>query len=300
MAAGCCRGWRAGCRDGAWIAFCAGVSGWTGLRSFAAAALLFIAAVARAADSPLEAARFELVGEIELDGIGGASGLSYNAVRDSLFVIDDDDTALYEYSRDGVLRRRIALDGFEDTEDVAWLGQDEYALIEERTGLLLQIRIGDTTRQVARSEAIELKRLGSSEHNDGVEGLAYAADRGNLYFVHELHPRAVSVLNLAKTSFARVTPLWTLPWYSLGPRDYSGIAYRPESGLLWPLSDVSASLTEYTPTGNEVGSMRLRDTQGERIRNAEGIALDREGRMYIVAEPNRLYLFKPKFVREAR
>ncbi len=269
----------------------------------AGAALLLCAGAAGAADSPLEAAQYELVGEVELSGISDASGVTYNPERDSLFVIVDDDTALFEYSREGVLLRKIELTGFDDTEDIAYLGDDEYVVIEERTGLLLKILAGELTARIDRASAVELKRLGSSEHNDGVEGLAYAADSGNLYLAHEMFPRAVSVLNLTKDSFARVTPLWKLPWYSLGPRDYSGIAYRPDSGFLWLLSDVSGSLTEYTATGNQVGEIRLRDAEGESIRDAEGIALDRNGRLYIVAEPNRLYLFKPRkprFVRETK
>ena len=258
---------------------------------------------AGAVDSLLEAADYRLIGEVELSGISDASGITYNPDRDSLFVVVDDETALFEYGREGVLRRRIELHGFDDTEDVAYLGRDEYAVIEERTGVLLKILIGENTRRVDRLSAVELKHLGSSEHNDGVEGLAYAADSGNLYIAHELHPRAVSVLNLTRDSFARVTPLWELPWYSFGPRDYSGIAYRQEVGLLWVLSDVSATLTEYTATGQQVGEIRLRDQNGRRIRDAEGIALDKNGRLYIVAEPNKLYIYKPKrprFVRETR
>lgn len=245
-------------------------------------------------DSLLEAAEYKLIGEVRLDGINDASGVTYNSARDSLFVIVDDETALYEYSREGVLRRKVELFGFDDTEDVAWLGGEDYAVIEERTGLLLKIQIGETTGRVNRAEALELKRLGSSEHNDGVEGLAYAPDSGNLYLAHELNPRSVSVLNLTKDSFARVTPLWELAWYAIWPLDYSGLVYHPASGLLWVLSDASASLTEYTATGNAAGSIRLRDVNDDRIHNAEGIALDHRGWLYIVAEPNWLYIFKPK------
>ncbi len=257
----------------------------------------------QAADSLLDAAEYELVQEIALEGIDAdASGVTYNPDSDSLFVVVDDDTALFEYQRSGEFRRKIELVGFDDTEDLAYLGRDEFALIEERTGALLKILVSDVTQRVDYDNAVLLKHLGSSEHNDGIEGLAYAPDTGNLYLAHERFRRAVSVVNLKK-DFGRVTELWKLSWYAINPLDYSGITYRADSGLLWLLSDDSSSVTEYTVTGQEVGRLKLRDQNGDRLRNPEGVTADPAGRMYVVAEPNRLYIFaprKPRFVRETK
>ncbi|MGH8529656.1 MAG: SdiA-regulated domain-containing protein [Nevskiales bacterium] len=269
--------------------------------TWALALLGFVLGTAQAADSPLEAAEYELVQELVLEGISkDASGVTYNPDRDSLYVVANGETALYEYQRSGEFKRKIEIVGFNDTEDLAYLGRDEFALIEERTGALLKILVSDVTARVDRDSAVLLKHLGSSEHNDGVEGLAYAPDTGNLYLAHERRPRTVSVVNLAKP-FARVTELWTLAWYTISPLDYSAVAYRPESGLLWLLSDASSSVTEYTVTGQQVGRIKLRDQNGDRLHDPEGMTVDRAGRMYVVAEPNRLYIFaprKPRFVRE--
>ncbi len=262
-----------------------------------------LAGAAGATDSPLEAADYQLVQEVKLAGIAAdASGLTYNPDRDRLLVIVDHDTALFEYTRSGQFQRKIELDGFEDTEDIAYLGDDEYVVIEERTGMLLKILVSELTQRVHRDSAFELKHLGGSAHNDGMEGLAYGSDTGNLYLAHERLPRAVSVLNLHKP-FPRVTELWTLSWYAVTPLDYSGIAYRAGTGLLWLLSDNSSSITEYTASGNEVGRLKLRKHNGKRLRGPEGIAVAPDGMLYVVSEPNRLYIFAPnhaRFVRESR
>ena len=67
--------------------------------------------------------------------IGGvsqnASGLTYHAGRDSLFVVLDSPQRVVELSLDGSLKRKINLNKFEDTEGIVWLGENRFAVAEE-------------------------------------------------------------------------------------------------------------------------------------------------------------------------
>ena len=63
-------------------------------------------------------------GPVVIGGVSkNASGLTYHAGRDSLFVVLDSPQRVVELSLDGSLKRKINLNKFEDTEGIVWLGE---------------------------------------------------------------------------------------------------------------------------------------------------------------------------------
>ena len=78
-------------------------------------------------------------------------------------------------------------------------------------------------------------------------------------------------------------------------RDISSLQFDERSGHLLALSDESRQIVELDTKGRAVasvslskGSMSLRKD----VPQAEGLAMDDEGTLYVTSEPNLFYVFK--------
>jgi uncharacterized protein YjiK len=59
------------------------------------------------------------------------SGVAYSDVTDTIFVVDNEDTEIFEYDRGGNYLRTISLNGFTDTEGIYHMGGTQFAVVEE-------------------------------------------------------------------------------------------------------------------------------------------------------------------------
>ena len=78
-------------------------------------------------------------------------------------------------------------------------------------------------------------------------------------------------------------------------RDLSSLQYDAGSGHLLALSDESRLLLELDVDGKPISSLSLlRDRQGlqRSVPQAEGVAMDGKGTLYLVSEPNLFYVFR--------
>jgi uncharacterized protein YjiK len=78
-------------------------------------------------------------------------------------------------------------------------------------------------------------------------------------------------------------------------RDLSSLQYDERSGHLLALSDESRLILELDVDGRPLSTMSLskgRHGLQKTVPQAEGIAVDDDGTLYIVSEPNLFYVFK--------
>jgi uncharacterized protein YjiK len=59
------------------------------------------------------------------------SGVAYSDVTDTIYIVDNQDTEIFEYDRAGNYLETISLNGFTDTEGIYHLGGSDFAVLEE-------------------------------------------------------------------------------------------------------------------------------------------------------------------------
>lgn len=227
-----------------------------------------------------------------------ASGLTYSPVTNTLFMVVNNPETLYELSLSGEVLRMIILQGFEDTEGVAHIEGNRFAVLEERRSEINFIDINPETLVVKKSDSdrFALNIFTSSEKNLRLEGISIDHSTGDIYLVKEKSPRAlykVSGLLDGKNNVQVSTP-WNLEDDNNGSSDLSGLFFAPEQQRLLVLSDESSKLTEFSLDGKPISEIRLSSfwqAQHKNIPQAEGVAVSADGTLYIVSEPNLLYRF---------
>ena len=227
------------------------------------------------------------------------SGLAFNPDTKTLFVVQNKPTRITELNLDGKPRRAIALDGFDDTEDLTYIGKGKFAVIEERRRNLCEFTLGAGITAVSYGSAEKTLVDPVDADNSGTEGVAYDAVGKRFFVVKEKHPRKIYVVPLSTDRKAPppVTTPWDIEEDSLGCRDLSGIYYHAGTGHLLILSDESKCVVEATTDGREIGKLSLRAGSAGMTADApqpEGITMDDAGALYICSEPDLLYVFTKK------
>ncbi|MBU2871221.1 lamin tail domain-containing protein [Colwellia sp. E2M01] len=127
-----------------------------------------------------------------------ASAVTYNKDTDTLFVLGDGSSAIVQVSKTGELidSMSLALDAskpqgtdFYDTEGIAYIGNGEFALAEERyRQVSLFTYQADTTLGFAEVKSV---KLGTTIGNVGLEGISYDTSTAAFIGVQETDPVGV-------------------------------------------------------------------------------------------------------------
>ena len=228
------------------------------------------------------------------------SALTYDPDRKTLFTVTNARSELIELSLDGRILRRVPLTGFGDPEAVEYVGPNSYVITDERQQRLIRVRLEDDTMFLDAGDAEQLSLGIGLNGNKGFEGLAYDSEGKRLFvakerdpmLIYEVHgfphdnpekPYAVHVVQDRK----RDSRLFV--------RDLSSLQFDERSGHLLALSDESRLVLELDVEGRPLSTLSLRKGfQGLRatVPQAEGIAMDETGTIYLVSEPNLFYVFK--------
>lgn len=228
------------------------------------------------------------------------SALSYDPDRKTLFTVTNQNSELVELSLDGRVLRRIHLEGFGDAEAVEYIRPGVYVISDERRQRLIQVQVDDSTRSLDAAQAETLTLNFNAGNNKGFEGLAYDTKGQRLFVAKERDPvQIIEVRGFPKPQADTLTSLEVISNRQrdagIFVRDLSSLQFDERSGHLLALSDESRQILELDVDGRPVGSSSLKKGQmglSKTVPQAEGIAMDDEGTLYLVSEPNLFYVFR--------
>jgi len=228
------------------------------------------------------------------------SALTYDPDRKTLFTVTNARSELIELSLEGRILRRIPLTGFGDPEAVEYVGPNSYVITDERQQRLIRVRLEDDTMFLDAGDAEQLSLGIGLNGNKGFEGLAYDSAGKRLFVAKERDPMLIYEVhgfphdNPAKPYAVHVVQDRKRD-SRLFVRDLSSLRFDERSGHLLALSDESRLVLELDVEGRPLSTLSLRKGfQGLRatVPQAEGIAMDEAGTIYLVSEPNLFYVFK--------
>ncbi|HEK1693515.1 TPA: SdiA-regulated domain-containing protein [Pseudomonas putida] len=228
------------------------------------------------------------------------SALTYDPDRKTLFTVTNKRSELIELSLDGRILRRVPLTGFGDPEAVEYVGPNSYVITDERQQRLIRVRLGDDTMFLDANDAEQLSLGIGLNGNKGFEGLAYDSAGKRLFVAKERDPMVIYEIH----GFPHESPEQPYAVHvvqdrkrdaRLFVRDLSSLQFDERSGHLLALSDESRLVLELDVKGKPLSTLSLRKGyQGlkQTVPQAEGIAMDEAGTIYLVSEPNLFYVFK--------
>ena len=228
------------------------------------------------------------------------SALTYDPVRKSLFTVTNQNPELIELSLEGDILRRIPLVGFGDAEAVEFISDNIYVISDERQQRLIKVHVNDDTKFLDAGDAEQMTLGLHVGGNKGFEGLAYDSVGKRLFVAKERDPMLIYEVH----GFPHFKPEKTYSVHvinnpkrdaGLFVRDLSSLQYDERSGHLLALSDESFLVLELDINGRPLSSLSLlkgRHGLKQRVPQAEGIAMDDDGNLYLTSEPNLFYVFK--------
>ena len=232
--------------------------------------------------------------------IRDVSALTYDPDRRSLFSVTNKPAKVIELSLQGDLLRTIDLEGFGDPEAIEYIAPGTYVIADEREQRLVKVLIEDDSRVIDAADFQQLSLGIGLNGNKGFEGLAYDAANQRLLVAKERDPvRIFEVLGFPHVDESRPLALQvnTDPKRDarLFVRDLSSLDFDAATGHLLALSDESRLVIELNAEGKPISTLSLlRGQHGLRrsVPQAEGIATDDDGNLYLISEPNLFYLFR--------
>lgn len=222
------------------------------------------------------------------------SDLTYNPETKTLFTVTGKEPLLVELTRDGEVLRRIELVGFNNPEGVAMLSNGNMAITDERRRTLSIFKLGPVDVELRAIDTEEFDLGYSDSGNKGFEGIAWDPAQQRLLLGKERSPTAMFSWSSDGTQdlAGKMEPL---PSDELYMRNLSALSVDPRTGHTLVLSAQSKLLLELDERGQPVSFISLFGGMNglhNSIPRAEGVAIDEEGTIYMVSEPNLFYVFR--------
>lgn len=222
-----------------------------------------------------------------------ASDLAFNPHTRSLFAVMGKHPFLVELTLDGDVLRKIPLVGWSNPEGVAILEDGQIAIVDERNHDLTLVKVDASTTSLNRAD-YQSHDLGETEDgNKGFEAIAWDLMRQRLVIGAERPPKMFTWGTDGRSPLkGERQPLAS---DELDLRNLSALGIDPRTGHLLALSADSNMLLELDEKGEQVSFMTLLggfNGLADTIPRAEGVAMDDQGNLYMVSEPNLFYRFK--------
>lgn len=244
-----------------------------------------------------------VVEEKRIEGLDDeVSALTFDPDRRTLFAVTNKNPSIVELSLDGQLLRRVYLVGFSDPEAIEYFAKDQYVVSDERDQRLVKVRLKDGMKKVDAADFQQLALGLDLNGNKGFEGLAYDHRNKRLFVAKERDPvRIYEIKGFPQTDATKPMSVQITDDSErnagLFVNDLSSLQYDDYSEHLLALSDQSHLILELDITGWPVSKLSLRAGQHgllKTVPQAEGVAMDDKGVLYLVSEPDLFYVFKQK------
>lgn len=222
-----------------------------------------------------------------------ASDLSYNPITKTLFAVMGKHPFLAELTLDGDVLRKLPLNGWSNPEGVAVLADGRIAIVDERDHSLVIVSLDKATQALNIADFPSYDLGPSEDQNKAFEAIAWDPLRQRLLLGEERPPALFSWSTDGRS--ALTGDKQPLPSDELDLRNLSALGIDPRTGHMLVLSADSNMLLEINEQGEQVSFMSLQggfNGLKKRIPRAEGVAMDEQGTLYIVSEPNLFYRFK--------
>lgn len=222
-----------------------------------------------------------------------ASDLAYNPVTRTLFTVTGKKPLLAELSLTGDVLRVIPLLGMSNPEGVAVLENGNIAVTDERKNSLTIFHVDPQTRELSTEKLASFDLGPRGKKNKGIEGIAWDPRQHRLVLGQERDPLALFSLpsDGGPSVSGALQPLAS----DLLMTNVSALSIDPRTGHTLVLSAESHLLLELNEKGQPVSFISLlgglNGLHGK-IPRAEGVAIDEQGTIYMVSEPDLFYVFK--------
>lgn len=226
------------------------------------------------------------------------SGLSWSPLSNTLFTVTGKIPKLVQLSLQGEVLRSIELRGFADPEGIEVLSDGRIAIIDERRAQMSLFYLPLDAQYIDANSVPSVSLGRSRAHNKGFEGVAWDARRQRMLLAKERSPFGLFSLPFPDAGSGTeplAENLQELSSAQVFMRDFSSLTVDQRTGHVLVLSDESRMLLELDRQGNPVSFISLAmgfNGLTRSIKQAEGVAMDAQGTIYIVSEPNLFYVFK--------
>ena len=222
-----------------------------------------------------------------------ASDLAYSPLTKTLFSVMGKNPFLVELTLEGDVLRKIPLDGWSNPEGLTVMENGLLAIVDERNHILSVVKIDANTQRLNRADFPQYDLGVSKDQNKAFEAIAWDPRRQQLLLGEERPP----AMFIWKSDGSQVLTgeKQKVPSDELDLRNLSALSVDPRTGHTLVLSADSHMLLELDELGEQVSFMTLLggfNGLKETIPRAEGVAIDEQGTLYMVSEPNLFYRFE--------
>ncbi|WP_196895057.1 SdiA-regulated domain-containing protein [Aureivirga marina] len=200
------------------------------------------------------------------------SGISISESENTLFIVSDNDGAIYETTLAGDVLSTIELDII-DLEGITYDSKENlFWIISENKRKLYAVNM--------EGKIVEKHKIsGKQKHkNSGLEGICFNPNDNFLYILNEKSPKQL----LQVSTKGNVENTMKLPF----TKDVSGI-FCDKDNSFWIVSDESNVVIHLSKEGELIEELPIE------IHQAEGIVISKKGTVYIVSDAeNRLYEYQ--------
>ncbi len=222
-----------------------------------------------------------------------ASDLAYNPLSKTLFSVMGKNPFLVELNLDGDVLRKIPLVGWSNPEGLTVMENGLLAIVDEREHLLTIINIDANTKSLNIADFPKYNLGPSRNQNKAFEAIAWDPRRQQLLLGEERPPQLYVWKSDGSQTLTGTKQ--KVPSDELDLRNLSALSIDPRTGHTLVLSADSHMLLELDELGEQVSFMTLLSGFNglkNTIPRAEGVAIDENGTLYMVSEPNLFYRFE--------